>query len=417
MAKAIDYPEVMKYWDYETNKKDPAEVEDTFTGLINFKCEKGHKWKKPFARYVNQKSHECYECNKDRVRANNYPELIKFFNQDLNPSINLSKLSVYDNKIKVTWKCPICQKEWITTIINRKGKNDCPYCNGHYRATNYAEEYPKLLERYSNKNPKPLNEIKGSENKIPLIWNCPIHGEYKTTINNLLKNYNSKSFGCPYCWNQKRTYEDSFGFKHPDLVKELHPDENINLFKVGELSTKDVKWTCSKCGETFIDKISHRALGATHCAVDGLKDKRPDLEEFYSEENEMLFKKISYKSNKNYIWKCNKGHKFKLSADAMVAKEAFDCPYCENRELLVGVNDVKTKFPELVKEFAIENCVLGKTLESFMINDPTVVLWRCPDCGKIYPLSIRERVTYIQRHKESCPNCRGLSRTYGQYFG
>ena len=417
MAKAINYPEVMKYWDYEANKKDPSEVEDTFTGIVHFKCEKGHKWKKPFARYVNQKSHECYECNKDRVRANNYPELIKFFNQDLNPNIDLSKFSIYDNKVKVIWKCPTCQEEWKTTIINRKGKNDCPYCNGHYRSTNYAEEYPKLLERYSNKNPKSLNDVKGSENKIPLIWNCPIHGEYKATINNLLKNYDSKSFGCPYCWNQKRTYEDSFGFKHPDLVKELHPDENINLFKVGELSTKDVKWICSKCGETYVDKISHRALGATHCAVDGLKDKRPDLEKYYSRDNEIPFKMMSYGSNLKVKWNCDDGHEFYRVVYDMVNKIEFDCPYCSDRELLKGFNDLETRYPDVAKEFAIENCVNNITASDIIPNSNQTVLWRCPNCGNLYPMPVRDKIEFLKRNRETCPKCKGLSRNYGKYYG
>ena len=37
------------------------------------------------------------------------------------------------------------------------------------------------------------------------------------------------------------------------------------------------------------------------------------------------------------------------------AQRNFGCPYCNNRKLLKGYNDLQTKFPHLAKEWSSKN--------------------------------------------------------------
>ena len=54
-------------------------------------------------------------------------------------------------------------------------------------------------------------------------------------------------------------------------------------------------------------------------------------------------------SNKKLPWKCNKGHKWETDVWSRTGKNS-GCPYCGNKKLLVGFNDLKTKFPEIAEE-------------------------------------------------------------------
>ena len=54
-------------------------------------------------------------------------------------------------------------------------------------------------------------------------------------------------------------------------------------------------------------------------------------------------------SGKKLLWKCEKGHSWYASVSDRTCKNS-GCPYCSNNKLLVGFNDLKTKFPEIAKQ-------------------------------------------------------------------
>ena len=57
---------------------------------------------------------------------------------------------------------------------------------------------------------------------------------------------------------------------------------------------------------------------------------------------------VTAKSSKKLSWKCNKGHTW----DATVAHRTNGrgCPFCANKKVWFGFNDLKTKFPEISAE-------------------------------------------------------------------
>ena len=59
--------------------------------------------------------------------------------------------------------------------------------------------------------------------------------------------------------------------------------------------------------------------------------------------------KITYGSNKKVWWKCKRGHEW----EATISSRAFgnNCPYCSNKKVLVGYNDLATTHPELSKQW------------------------------------------------------------------
>ena len=60
---------------------------------------------------------------------------------------------------------------------------------------------------------------------------------------------------------------------------------------------------------------------------------------------------ISFGKKAKYYWKCDKGHNYEMSPND---RRRSECPYCQNRKLLVGFNDLKTKNPRLAEDWNYE---------------------------------------------------------------
>lgn len=85
------------------------------------------------------------------------------------------------------------------------------------------------------------------------------------------------------------------------------------------------------------------------------------------------------------------------------------CPYCKNKKVLTSFNDLRTTHPHLVKEWGIENYLLGLGgPESYKHNsNKRVVYWKCTKCGTRYKMSVENRVIKDKRVHEPCWICAG----------
>ena len=83
---------------------------------------------------------------------------------------------------------------------------------------------------------------------------------------------------------------------------------------------------------------------------------------------------VTQSSGKKVWWQCEKGHEWE--ATVVKRTDGRGCPYCSNRKVLKGYNDLATTHPHYVKYFAnIENAYThthssGKRVEL-----------KCPNCG------------------------------------
>lgn len=76
-------------------------------------------------------------------------------------------------------------------------------------------------------------------------------------------------------------------------------------------------------------------------------------------------------------------------------KKGRRCPFCANRKVYVGINDLNTVRPDIVKY------LYNKEDRFLHYGSGQVVLWVCPDCGEIFPRSICD----MCRRGFSCPKC------------
>ena len=84
------------------------------------------------------------------------------------------------------------------------------------------------------------------------------------------------------------------------------------------------------------------------------------------------------------------------------------CPYCENKKVLAGYNDLKTTHPNIAKEWGIENYLLGiGGPEGYKYNSTKQVYWKCPKCNTRYKMPIDDRIIKEKRGHEPCWKCAG----------
>ena len=202
---------------------------------------------------------------------------------------------------------------------------------------------------------------------------------------------------------------------YPELAQEWDYDKNAadGLFfeHVTFGSGKKAWWKCPK-GHGYqlaVCDRTRRCLGCPYCSghrlLEGFNDfasKYPGLlkEWDYEKNGELgiLPNKISVGFRNKVWWICPKGHSY----DAVIhpRTHGVGCPYCSNRRVLAGVNDVATTHPELIKDWDYEKNTVSPTEVSR--GHTGNIWWKCPN-GHSY------QATIINKNKEGCgcPYCSG----------
>lgn len=118
--------------------------------------------------------------------------------------------------------------------------------------------------------------------------------------------------------------------------------------------------------------------------------------------------KLSSKSNKKAWWRCSHGHSWEMEIYHRTNGRA--CPYCSNKRVLPGYNDLSTLFPSIAAEWNYEknsnldilSCVKGSARDAW---------WRCSVCGHEWHAKIRARTL----RGSGCPECAKLKRAESRH--
>lgn len=129
-----------------------------------------------------------------------------------------------------------------------------------------------------------------------------------------------------------------------------------------------------------------------------ISDKEELLREWDYTKNAVSPEGVSIGSNKKVWWICSKGHSYDMAP--YHRKIGQNCPYCSNRRILVGFNDLATCNPELLAEWDCEQNE-GIKPEEVVPGSALRVHWICSKCGKKWTAPIRERTG----RGYGCPEC------------
>jgi Probable Zinc-ribbon domain len=89
-------------------------------------------------------------------------------------------------------------------------------------------------------------------------------------------------------------------------------------------------------------------------------------------------------NNNKFWWKCQEGHRFESTVGNRALRGG-GCPYCANKKVWVGYNDLATRFPELAAE------IIGVEPSQVLAGGAKTFDWKCPK-GHTYPATIRYRI-------------------------
>ena len=205
---------------------------------------------------------------------------------------------------------------------------------------------------------KPQDVSKGSNKKV--WWLCEQGHSYTTSTNHRINGN-----GCPICSGKKVLpgYND-LATAYPEIAKEWDYEKNNTLTpqKVSKKSHKKVWWKCEQ-RHSYKMQISDKTggCGCPYCSgqkvlpgYNDLATTHPDIaKEWDREKNGSLTpQNVSKGKNIKVWWKCPMNHSYIATINDRTSGKG--CPYCSNKKVLSGYNDLATTYPDITKEWDYE---------------------------------------------------------------
>ena len=319
---------------------------------------------------------------------------------------------------KKAWWCCEFGHQWDAAVYSRTGAGSgCPYCKGKKLLPFYrtpATEFPDLVKQWH-----PTKNIGLSPQDVPpathrkVWWVCENGHEWQAQIN-----ARTRGTGCPVCSNRKIVEgENDLATTHPDLAQQWDYEKNAPLTPQKVVAGNSIKvwWRCSY-GHEYRSSILSRTSGNNSCPVcagkkvirgeNDLADSFPALAaQWHPVKNGTLTPdKVTPFSNRRVWWQCAKGHEYQATI-AQRTQKSSECPYCTNRKVLAGFNDLATLEPQVAAQWHAElNGILAP--EMVTPGSHRKVWWQCGE-GHVWKAVIYSRTG---GQKSGCPVCAGKAK-------
>ena len=317
----------------------------------------------------------------------------------------------YGSKEKVWWRCPKGH-EWQAAVYSRTGiETNCPYCAGKKvmkGQNDLASQYPEIAAQWHPiKNGLATPDMIYVRAHRSAWWICEKGHEWRATVKSRTAGAN-----CPACAGRILLHgRNDLAAMYPDLAREWHPQKNNGLqpCDVSPRSVKRVWWRCEKSHE-WQAKITARVAGSG-CPVctgrkivpgeNDLATMIPDVAaEWLQEKNGRLTPEmLAPYSNRKVWWRCKEGHVYQASVGARSTSNS-GCPYCANRKVLRGFNDLATTAPEIAAQW--HPSLNGNLTPADLTKGSAKrIWWLCPE-GHVWKAKVYSRTS---SQKCGCPVC------------
>ena len=417
-------PKLAAEWDYSKNTDLlPNQIALHSNKSIWWKCRTcGNEWKTKVNDRANGKG--CPRCSRKKqveTRRENYthvgkndlktqaPELCKEWNYDKNGELKPEQFTC-GSAVKVWWQCSVCGYEWQALINSRVRKRGCPKCS-KYRRTSFPEQallyylkkiYPGVTNSYSDIFPKSSMEL---DIYIP---------EIKTGIE-----YDGKA------WHTGEENQDREKRKYT-----ICRENGIHLLRVSESYSEGKEQVCDEIvyrvdlTETGLDEAIRtvlKKLSIISISVNCEQDRSSIMKQYITviQEKSIAVRfpeavsawdteknggitpdMVNARTNKKYWWKCELGHSYKAEP-ANKLWQSHGCPICSGHQILPGFNDLKTRYPEIAREWDIGKNT-PKHAYDVMPGSQQKFWWLC-EKGHSYLATPNSRTA----NRTGCPICAG----------
>ena len=411
-------PGLKARWDFTKNTNlDPTELlkgSDKFAWWI---CDKGHEFEK---RIWEMARSGCSYCSNKKllVGFNDLetvrPDLAKELDLQQNDGLSSRELLFGTSRL-VWWKCPKGHSYQAKVSQRNFSNSGCGVCAGNKTEPGFNDlltKYPVISASWDHKMNQglfPENFAPSSSKKV--WWKCEKGHSWLMAVAE-----RTGGQGCAVCENRQilSGYND-LETLFPDLAASLALGLNPENFAktVGAHSHKKAWWRCPK-GHVYEARVTSRhKTGCAICAgqsvlsgFNDLQSQNPSAAKYFlSKKNEKFPYEVLIGSRVQYWWACELGHQFRAHPDSV--NKGNWCPYCGNKKVMAGFNDLATVRPDLAKEW---HPTKNRPLEpSQVINGfHRKVWWRC-DSGHAFLQSGKKR-----REGQGCPSCSASGYSPGE---
>ena len=405
---ATTHPEIMPEWDYEKNTVDPSSLCGGNT-KVWWKCKKGHSWKAAIQDRIRGTG--CPECSKelrvsfpeksvlyyvqkyyDNVMSNYRADWLGAFELDI--FLPEYKIAIeYDGKyghaskqgaLRDLKKDDICHNNGVQLISIRE--IGCPDLNStsisFYLGKNNLTQGIAFVLHYINEH---INNGGSTSYDIDI----------------------ERDSGQIYSLIEYSEKKNSLAVKYPDTAQMWHPSKNGTLRPeyVYCHSERNVWWKCSVCGNEWRRTINNQIISGKcpYCYGKKIAKGQNDLattdpilakEWDYDLNNGLTPSDVTAKYRYKVWWKCSKGHSW--DASVYSRHKGNGCPFCSNRKLLTGYNDVAS-YKELLDDWDYDN---KKAPKYVCIGSTVKYKWKCHVCGYKWEVSPSDKI-----RRKNCPSC------------
>ena len=269
----------------------------------------------------------------------------------------------YGSQKRVWWRCGRGH-EWQAQVTARTGSNcGCPYCAGKRPwpgESDLASRYPDLARQWhSTKNGglTPEQILPGSHKLV--WWVCEKGHEWQAIV----KSRTFSGCGCPVCAHRTALVgENDLASAYPRIAAQWHSEKNGSLTPHDVIpgSRRKVWWQCER-GHSWCAMVASRAVLGSGCPVcanrvilpgeNDLASAYPRIAaQWHPDKNGSLRPSdVSPYSNRRVWWRCGLGHEWQAII-ASRTKSDLNCPYCANRKVLPGFNDLASRYPAVAAQ-------------------------------------------------------------------
>jgi len=322
-----------------------------------------------------------------------------------NLPVSVDEVGLADKR-KFSWRGR-CGHLWVATIASRITGSGCAVCRGlqiNIGVNDLVTTDPEIAAQWDltkNKSLSPTEVTRGSNKKV--WWKCENGHSFDCTV----ANRTGLGRGCPYCSGRKyvKGVRD-FQSLYPEIAKEWSKKNSISASEVSGASSKAYFWEC-QFGHEWKTSVSSRTKQGTGCPtcwgrtrIAGENDAEtlhPELSLKYdSEKNPKPLSSYGPGSPAILWWNCPEGHSYRstIKNQALGSK----CNVCLNKTFVPGVNDLKTLYPELAREF--DESRNGTTADLAKAATAAHYWWKC-DLGHSFRATSHGRIS----RGTGCPYC------------
>ena len=309
------------------------------------------------------------------------------------------------SNIKVWWLGK-CGHEWCSLVSDRTNGRGCPICNREQHSSFPEQALFYYIKQYFpdavNGDKKGIGmelDIFVPSSRIAVEYDgCNWHNNKSNEIKKNKLCQENEVFLIRVREEGLDNYEDCYCIERKNINSNDSLNEIIDIVLEKMMGVNepdiDVSRDESKIYESYIFTKKANSLEALYPEI---------ASEWHPIKNGALSPgAIAAKSSKKVWWQGSCGHEWQSTVASRTSRNG-GCPYCSNKKILKGFNDLETINPDLAKEWNTEKN--GDLRPSDVSPKSSKKVWWICEFGHEWQATVNDRANGTK-----CPICRRLKR-------